>query len=316
MPTLTQLEYIVAVDRWRHFAKAAKACHVTQPTLSMQIAKAEDELGVIIFDRQKQPILATEAGLAVIEQAKTIIREVKKLEDVSRKQHGSVSGSYRLGIIPTLAPYVLPLFVAEFAKHYPAVNLQIEEMKTSLIIEALFDDGIDGAMLATPLHESTLIEEVLFYEPFYLYVHPGHLLAKREKVREEDLHENEIWLLEDGHCLRNQIVRFCDIQHHGSVLNNVSFAAGNLETLRYLTKQVGGCTLLPHLFVQTLPALEKRDLIKSFKGSIPTREVSFVYRREVLKRDITQALITDIKHAVPKDLRDTTRKSMDVLAID
>ena len=303
MPTLTQLQYIVTVEKLRHFGNAAKECHVSQPSLSSQIQKVEEELGIVIFDRAKKPILATEKGKRFIEQAKVLLREHDRLLQMAKQQSGEISGDFRLAIIPTLAPYVLPLFLGKFSQAYPRVQLRIDELRTDTCVQELRQDRLDAAIVATPLHETALTEKVLFYEPFYLYVGTEHALSTRKKIKEEDLDGSEMWLLQDGHCLRTQVIKLCSVRHHGGVFKNVRFEGGNLETLRYLVKRNHGYTLVPHLFAETLPENEKRTMVKPFETPVPNREVSLVFHRNQWKADILGAIEKSISENLPKELR-------------
>ncbi|NJM09601.1 MAG: LysR family transcriptional regulator [Bdellovibrionaceae bacterium] len=217
MPSLTQLEYIVAVDKHKHFGKAANECHVTQPTLSMQIQKVEEEIGYPLFDRLKKPIIATPKGQRFLSQAKVLLFEHRKLMDLSRQQGGELSGDFRLGVIPTIAPYLLPLFIEAFSKQFPKIHLVIDELKTETIIKNLHEDQLDAAILATPLNESGLKERPIFYEPFSLYVSKSHPLNARKRIKEDDLSGHEMWLLADGHCFRQQIVRYCSLRNKEGV---------------------------------------------------------------------------------------------------
>lgn len=315
MPTITQLEYVVAVDQHRHFGKAADACHVSQPSLSMQLQKLEEELGVVLFDRSKKPILPTERGTQLIAQAKVVLEEQRKLLELSQVQTGVVTGDFRLGVIPTLAPYLIPLFIEKFAKKYPKVNLVIEELKTADIVVALDEDRLDAALAVTPLKESRFEEQVLFYEPFYLYVGEGHSLYKQARVRETDLTEEDIWLLGEGHCLRNQIVRLCSLRRDGGVFHNVTFESGNMETLKRLVDHSSGYTLLPHLAVMDYKDAATKRRIKPFIKPVPTREVSLVYRRKHLKDAILQGLAESVKSSVPKVLFDLRERDMEIVDI-
>lgn len=315
MPTLTQLEYIIAVDKFRHFGQAAKSCNVSQPSLSMQIQKVEDLLGITIFDRDKKPVLPTAAGEHFIQQAKAILREHKKLLDISKVELNEISGNFQLGIIPTLAPYVLPLFIKEFSEKYPKVDLHIDELKTEDIIERLNRDQLDAGLLATPLDESGIKEEVLFYEPFYLYASKDSPLANKKKIKESDLDKDSTWLLQDGHCFKNQVINVCSLQDVGRVFPNIYFEGGNLETLRYIIKNSKGYTLLPSLFVDSLPKAERDKYVKPFLPPIPTREVSLVYRRSHWKLNIIQALAELIKAKIPKELLKKVRQNQQIIDI-
>ncbi len=300
MPSLTQLEYIVAVEKWRHFGKAAEACHVTQPTLSMQIQKVEEEIGYPLFDRLKKPVVPTAKGVRFIQQAKALLHEHRKLMELSRNQSHEVSGEFRLGVIPTVAPYLLPLFLESFSREYPHVELIVDELKTDTIISALHEDKLDAGILATPLNEPGLKERALYYEPFALYVSKSSSLNSRRRIRESDLSGEEMWLLADGHCFRNQIVRYCSLKEREGVFPNVQFAGGTLETLRNLIRNTSGYTLVPALFVDTLSDAEKKEHIREFEKPVPTREISLIYRRDQWKSDILNALENRIRKGLPK----------------
>lgn len=302
MPTLTQIEYIVAVEKLRHFGKAAKACHVSQPTLSMQIQKVEEELGFPIFDRLQKPVLPTEKGQRFIEQAKVLSREHQKLIEMSRQAEHEVSGDFRLGIIPTLTPYVIPLFIETFSKRYPKVQLTIDELKTDSIVDHLREDKLDAGILATPLHEEGLKEKPLFYEPFLLYLSSQHPLLKKKKISQENIDGSEMWLLQDGHCFRNQMLRLCSLNKKQGVFKNIQFEGGNLETLKQLVKNSRGYTFIPWLLGATLSASETESHVREFEKPIPTREVSLIYRRDQWKLDILQALEKTLLEKIPKEL--------------
>lgn len=213
--TLTQLNYILAVDRCRNFAQAAKECFVTQPTLSMQVQKLEDHLQIIIFDRSKSPVEPTPMGKKVLEYARKVMQGANALEELSKSLRGEVSGEYILGVIPTLAPYVLPLFLKEFVEKYPRVELKVYEYQTDEIIRLLKDGKIDGSILATPLEVKELKEEHLFYEPFKVFLSPEHMLLKKKTLEEKDLNLSEAWLLKEGHCMRAQALQLCQYKKIG-----------------------------------------------------------------------------------------------------
>lgn len=315
MINISQLEYLLAVETHRHFGKAAKACHVTQPTLSMQIQKLEEELGVVIFDRSKKPILATEAGEALLRQARLVVSEFKKLHVMAKHQEGVVAGDFHLAIIPTLSTYVIPLVLESFANAYPEVKLHIREMQTDHMIDALEREEVDGGILATPLGVSGIKEDVLFYEPFYLYVHREHALAKKKQVRESDVDGKELWLLEEGHCFRNQVARFCGMRGKKSVLPNVRFESGSLETLKRLVERHMGYTLVPYLAVMTEMPEDSDAVVIPFTKPVPSREVSLVYRREQLKQPILHALKDTILKALPSKLTAVDKRELEVLDI-
>lgn len=313
MASIIQLEYVLAVDTHRHFGKAAKACFVTQPTLSMQLQKLEDEIGVVIFDRSKKPILPTAAGSIVIKQARLVISEFKKIQLLTDQSRQEVGGDFALAVIPTLAPSLVPLFVKRFSEEYPKVNLTVREMQTHDIISALDRDEIDGALLATPLHVQALTEDVLFYEPFYLFVHEDHPFARRKEVKESELEGKDVLLLEEGHCLGQQIMRVCDMKVRRPVMGNVRFESGSLETLVRLVESNVGYTLLPYLEGLRLKSEHARKI--PFSKPIPCREVSLVYRRDQLKRPILEALKKSIDTGIPEAIRKIKKKDLEVIEI-
>jgi LysR family transcriptional regulator, hydrogen peroxide-inducible genes activator len=315
MPSLTQLEYIVAVDKYRHFGKAADNCNISQPTLSMQIQKVEEEIGYLLFDRLKKPVVPSQKGQKFIQQARVLLHEHRRLMDLSKLQGSEISGDLRLAVIPTLAPYLLPLFMEDFSKRYPQVHLRVDELKTESIIEALKEDQLDAGLLATPLKEEGIKVRPLLYEPFSLYVSKNHPLAERKRIRESDLKGNEMWLLADGHCFKNQIVRFCSIDQSDGVFPNVQFAGGNLDTLRNIVRKSKGYTLVPYLFVDTMSDSERRDHVREFEKPAPSREVSLIFRRDQWKSDILTALEQTILKNVPEILKHKDPKAFEILPI-
>lgn len=314
MTSITQLEYILAVDTHRHFGKAAEACAVTQPTLSMQLQKLEDELGVVIFDRSKKPILPTPVGEKLISQARIVVTEFKKMSYLSQ-QTTEVSGSFRIGVIPTLSPYLLPLFLNRFSQAYPKVTLEIAELQTEEIVRMLEHDELDAGLMATPLNISSLQEDVICYEPFYLYAHQAHPMAKKSKINDDDLDISQLWLLAEGHCLRKQALRLCGVKSSKSVLKNVMFESGNLETLKRMVDQNVGCTLLPYLALVGFDPKRHNCVVVEFAKPIPSREVSLVYRRLHLKEAIISALYDVICQSLPPELAKLRRKHLEVVDI-
>ncbi|MCB0342250.1 MAG: LysR family transcriptional regulator [Bdellovibrionales bacterium] len=315
MPSITQLEYLLAVDRERHFGNAAKACHVSQPSLSAQIQKLEEELGVVVFDRSQKPILTTSVGQEIIDQAKKVIAEHRKLSDVAHEAGGEPRGPFHLAVIPTLAPYVLPLFLGEFASRYPKVKLKINEYKTDDIVRLLLEDEIDVGLLVTPLGDDRIIERHLFFEPFSVYASENHRLAKKKWVTEGDIEDHDLWLLEEGHCFREQVLKVCSLEPSHKVLKNVEFASGNLETLMNLIKKNVGYTLLPQLAVDQLSAQEIQAHVRRFKKPVPTREVSLVHSRSFLKENIIEAMESLILSQLPKSIKSLKRQEVEVVDI-
>lgn len=294
---LQQLEYVVAVDTHRHFVRAAEQCFVTQPTLSSMIQKLEDELGVKIFDRSKQPVIPTETGKAVIAQARVILREANRLEQIVQEEKSEIRGELRLGVIPTLAPYLLPLFLREFADKFPQVQLLVTENNTETIIKKLKDRAIDAGLLATPLSQPNLKEDVLFYERFFAYVSDQEKFDKQFILLDE-IDVDRLWLLEEGHCLRTQVVHLCALREERHVIPNVSYEAGSLETLKRMVDRNQGVTILPELAVLDLPKAQM-ERIRYFKEPCPTREISLVTYQHFVKENLLNALRETILQCLP-----------------
>lgn len=313
--TITQLEYVLAVDRYRHFGKAAKACSVTQPTLSMQLQKAEEELGVIMFDRSRTPILPTEEGIQIITQARLVLREYKKIFSIIDASKGEVRGEFRLAVIPTLAPYLIPLFAGSFVEKHPGVILTIEEFKTEDIIELLSRDEIDAGLLVTPIQGENFIERVLFHEPFSVFASKDHHLLKKSKIKDKDLNTSDVWLLNEGHCFRQQVLNLCKLSRDNGLHDNLKFESGNLETLKNMVINNSGYTLLPQLAVMNLSS-EDMAHVREFQSPVPTREVSLVHNRIFLKEKIISALEESIIENLPEVLTSMKKKNYEIISID
>lgn len=295
--TLTQLKYILAVDRARNFAQAARECFVTQPTLSMQIQKLEDTLQVKIFDRDHNPVVPTELGKKILIMAQKIIHESDGLENFSKGLRGEVAGDFHLAVIPTLAPYLLPLFLKNFEELYPKVHLKIYEYQTAEILPLIKEGKMDAALLATPLGDKKVTEEVLFFEPFKVYLSEKHEFLKKKDIKEEDLDLKEAWLLKEGHCLRTQVLKLCG--HPVSKERSIFFEGGSLETLVHLVEKTQGFTILPYLATLTMKKEQLKN-IREFKGMIPVREISLISGPFTAKLAIHQALKKVILKNLPK----------------
>jgi LysR family transcriptional regulator, hydrogen peroxide-inducible genes activator len=227
--TLIQLEYIVALDTYRHFALAAGKCFVTQPTLSMQIHKLEEELGVKIFDRTKQPVIPTEMGAGLIAQARIALREAHMIQQMIEDQKDTLSGELRIGIIPTLAPYLLPPLYKVMWEKYPKLNLVIKESITEDLIHELKNNRLDCGMVVTPLNDASIKEDVLFYEELFVYASKKNALSKKKYVLATEIDPNQLWLLEEGHCFRSQVLNLCELRQRSDF--HFKYETGNIETL-------------------------------------------------------------------------------------
>lgn len=307
--TFTQLEYIVAVDIHRHFAEAASHCYVTQPTLSMQIQKLEEELGVKLFDRSKQPVLPTEAGTALIEQARRILAERDGLIEMVEARKGIVNGELRIGVIPTLAPYLIPLFVPLFTKKFPQVKLVINELTTANTIIKLREGKIDAGVLVTPLNEAGIREDILFYEEMLVYVSKHNDAYNKTYVLTKDIDPGKLWLLEEGHCFRSQIINLCELRKSTREGSHFEYEAGSLETLRRMVDLNDGITILPELATLDMSAAQLRNL-RHFKQPAPVREVSLVVHRDFVKRKLVDAFKQVLLSSVPEKIKKNKKSNI------
>lgn len=297
--TIQQLEYILAVDQFRHFAKAAEYCRVTQPTLSAMIQKLEDELGVKLFDRAVQPVSPTKVGEKVIAQARVILSETSQVKDIISEEKQSLSGTFRLGVLPTIAPYLLPRFFPQLMEKYPELDVRVTEMKTQDIRQALRDGEIDAAILASILDEPSLSEEILFYEQFFGYVSRKEPLFKHEVIRTSDITGERLWLLDEGHCFRDQLMRFCQME--AVKLNQMAYRLGSMETFMRMVESGKGITFIPELATFQLSA-EQKELVRPFAIPRPTRPVVLTTNKDFIRTSLLTVLKSEIRAAVPKEM--------------
>ena len=287
--TITQLKYVLAVAEHQNFTKAAEHVFVTQPTLSMQIQKLEDELSILIFDRSKKPIELTDVGRKIVNQARNIVNESARMQDVVDQEKGFIGGDFKLGIIPTIMPTLLPMFLKNFTNKYPKVHLKIEELTTAEIISKINDGHLDAAIAATPLHQEKIKERVLYFEPFVGYVPESHRLYSKKKLERSDLDINDILLLEDGHCFRDGVINICNSLKNNTAGESFQLESGSFETLIKLSDEGFGMTLLPYL--NTLEISPKQvDHLRYFNEPSPAREVSLLYKKSELKMQIINEL--------------------------
>jgi LysR family hydrogen peroxide-inducible transcriptional activator len=295
---IQQLEYIIAVDNHRHFARAASKCFVTQPTLSMMIQKLEDELNLKIFDRSKQPVTPTTEGVEIIKRARKILADTTQLKAYAAELNGEVTGELHLGIIPTLAPYLLPLFLKSFTQKYPQLKIFIREMITDEIIAKLKSGELDMGLLATPLNEPLLKEEHLFYEEFFVYASQSEKLPKKKYLLPGEINLNHLWLLEEGHCLRNQIFNLCELKKKEAEMENLHYAAGSIETLINLVDKDNGITIIPKLAALNLKSSQVSK-IREFSTPKPVREISLVTVKSFPRKKLMDNLKTEIVKSIP-----------------
>lgn len=299
---IQQLEYIIAVDNHRHFARAAEASFVTQPTLSMMIQKLEEELDVKIFDRSQLPVQPTEIGVQIINQARVIISQVKQIKEIVQEEKGVIQGTFKLGVIPTIAPYLLPKLMKVHGESGYDILLTIEETTTEQLIKKLLNGSLDGAILATPLKNEKLNEHPMYYEKFYAYVSPKETaLYGKIKLDEEDLNINRLWLLEEEHCFRGQILKLCSNRKRKSSHSLFSYEAGSINTLVNIVDDNSGLTIIPEMAISELSERQKNN-IRPIKDMTAVREVSLVTRKDFLRERIVEIIVSEVKKSVPKEL--------------
>jgi len=285
--TLTQLYYMSAVAEFGNFTIAADKCFVTQPTLSMQVQKLEEELGVKIFNRATKPIVLTDIGKKILVQAKRITEEATRMQDIVSTEKGFIGGEFKIGIIPTIMPTLLPMFLTNFIKKFPKVDLKIEELTTQNITKMLEEGYLDAGIAATPLGLDSILELPLYHEPFVAYIPGDNPLHAVEQIEIEDLNVRDVLVLEDGHCFRNHVLNLC--QMNGIESNPFDLKSGSIETLINLSDEGPWMTLLPYLHGNNLAKSKKKNL-RFFPEPAPAREVSLIHSKSQLKLPIINAL--------------------------
>lgn len=297
--TLQQLEYILAVNQFRHFAKAAEYCRVTQPTLSAMIQKLEEELDTRIFDRSQQPVCPTPVGIHIIEQAQNILVQANRIKNIIEEEKHSLTGTFKLGILPTVAPYLLPRFFPQLMKKYPDLDIRVVEMKTNDIKKALQTGEIDAGIVASLAGMEELQQTPLFYEQFFAYVSREDALFNNEVIRTSDLNGEQLWLLDEGHCFRDQLVRFCQMK--STRASQLAYHLGSMETFMRMVESGKGVTFIPELAVLQLGDAQK-ELVRSFAIPCPTRQVVLLTNKNFIRHTLLEVLVKEIKLSVPKEM--------------
>ena len=297
--TLQQLEYILAVNQFRHFAKAAEYCRVTQPTLSAMIQKLEEELDTRIFDRSQQPVCPTPVGIHIIDQAQNILVQANRIKNIIEEEKHSLTGTFKLGILPTVAPYLLPRFFPQLMKKYPDLDIRVVEMKTNDIKKALQTGEIDAGIVASLAGMEELQQTPLFYEQFFAYVSREDALFNNEVIRTSDLNGEQLWLLDEGHCFRDQLVRFCQMK--SARASQLAYHLGSMETFMRMVESGKGVTFIPELAVLQLGDAQK-ELVRSFAIPCPTRQVVLLTNKNFIRHTLLEVLVKEIKLSVPKEM--------------
>ncbi|MBD3635951.1 MAG: LysR family transcriptional regulator [Crocinitomicaceae bacterium] len=305
MHSLIQLEYIIAVDTYRQFSIAADKCFVTQPTLSMQIKKLENHLGVVIFDRSKQPVVPTEIGKKIIEQARIVLAESKKIDEIVQTNKNTVSGELKLGIIPSVAPYLLPLFIGKLTKAFPELEVKVKELITEDILTELDKELLDVGIISTPVPQGGFQEIPVYYEQIYIYCHPKHAFYQKKAVSLKELAVENVWLLSQGHCFRSQVINICALKDSANQLP-FTYESASIETLIKMVDKEGGLTLIPELAIPDLTP-KKQLGVKPIKDMRPVREIGLVTNRIFVKQSVLSALQRTLQAVLPNEIQSDKR---------
>lgn len=307
--TLQQLKYLLAIEEHRHFVEAARHCHVTQPTLSMMVHKLEEEIGIKIFDRSKKPITPTKDGELILEQAREVLAAARRFEDIASELRGEMRGTLKLGIIPTVAPYLISRFLPHFLNTYPDIHLHITELTTDELTTRLKRHQLDAGILATPLDDPAIREHFLYHEEFVAYVSPDNSLLKKRYLLPDDINPERLWLLEEGHCLRTQIINLCELRRSDSITHRLEYESGSIEALKKMVDAGQGVTILPELAINDLSE-EEHNRLRFFKPPAPVREISLITHRHFARQRLLQALAESIRKSVPDSMKKKKRKSI------
>jgi LysR family hydrogen peroxide-inducible transcriptional activator len=308
---IQQLEYVIAVDNFRHFAKAAEICHVTQPTLSMMIQKLEEELDVKIFDRTQHPVEPTAIGKQIIEQARISLRHFKQIREVIENEQNIVTGSFHLGIIPTIASYLVPSLLHKHNTRYKNIDLTLKESTTKELIDELLNGTLDGGILAGPLNHPRLCEHPVYYEKFYAYVSPLDNSYDEKEIDLDKVDISMVWLLENEHCLRGQIERLCKLKRNsetGNPVHTIRYESGSIDTLINVVDCNPGITIIPEMHAMGLNE-EKQDNLRAFKDLTAVREVSLVVSKEYVRKTMLNIILEIIRSSVPKSMQNPELKA-------
>ncbi|MDR2562732.1 MAG: hydrogen peroxide-inducible genes activator [Prevotellaceae bacterium] len=308
---IQQLEYIIAVDNFRHFARAAEACSVTQPTLSMMIQRLEDELDVKIFDRFKHPVEPTAVGQNIIKQARALLRQFDELKEIASSEHKTVKGSFRLGIIPTIASYLVPVLLQKHRDDCQGIELTLKESTTNNLINEILTGKLDGGILAGPLNNPELSEIPLYYEKFYAYVSPDDKAYAEKEIDLDTVDVDRIWLLENEHCLRKQIEYLCRLKEKKAESKGLKYEAGSIETLIHVVDYNSGITIIPEMHAIGLDE-ERQDNLRSLKNRIAVREVNLAVSGNYVRRAMLDVILNIVRSSVPKSMQNPDLKKFAV----
>jgi len=300
---LRDLKYLVTVADTHHFGQAAELCFVSQPTLSGQIKKLEAELGVSLFERSKRSVQTTELGEAIVLKAREILEQAEALRQLARSHQDPLVGPLRMGAIPTLSPYLMPLILKPLKESYPQIKLVLSEEQTQTLLQRLAKYEIDAALLATPVNEAEFISMALFNEPFWLALPSEHSLVKKEKITQADLDNTDLLLLAEGHCLADQVMQVCHIRERSAQGDLADLRAASLETLLQMVATGSGSTLLPALALNSISLKGKGIVLKELQLPDTYRQISLVYRRTFPRRKVLEVFAQLVLNNLPDNVQ-------------
>ena len=304
---LQQLEYIIALDNYKSFSKAAEACFITQATLSTMVKRLEEELDVVLFDRKTNPIITTDCGKEIIEEAKKVVFHKNYLVELAHQVKGKIEGEIKIGIIPTIASNLLHRILPVIFHKYPNLRIRIEETTTQNVLDKLKKMEIDVGIVSTPLNHSEIEEEILYYEKLLVY---GDNQKNRNYRTPKEIDVEKLWLLQQGNCITDQIIDLCSLNNK-MVYENLKFQPNSFETLLNLVDEFNGLTLIPELYYLDLP-LAKKEKVSDFKSPFPVREISLVYHRPFAKLRLINALSIEIRNIILPFLQTSKLKNKDM----
>lgn len=301
--TINQLKYLIRISKLRSFSKASDELDITQPALTLQVKNLEDELGFKMFDRTQKPLIVTREGEVFIKKAQQIIAQLDGLYTIAIELEEEINGVLRIGIIPTIAPYLVPIFIDNLNKKYPKLQLSIIELITEDVIESVKQGDLDLGIIATPVNAEGVNFKKLFYEKFYLFVSDQNKLIDKDSVKMNDLEINELWYLNEGNCFQNQVNTLCEISNKIVQEQHFKYQSNSIESLRYIVEHRGGMTFIPELATLTIPS-EKEEMIKEIDGIQPVREISTVTSRFVAKQKLIDAFTEVLLESIPKRMQE------------
>lgn len=305
---LQQLEYIVALDHLKSFSKAAESCFITQATLSIMIKRLEDELNITLFDRKVTPIITTEAGIEIVEEARKIIYHANRIKQLPSELLGKVEGELKIGVIPTVAGNLLHRILPSLLKKYPRLELNIKELTTQYILEKIKTGQLDAGIISTPLKNEDLEEKVLYYEK--LKVYGKNMKGKTKYLQPKDINDEKVWLMEAGNCITDQIINVCSLKNK-TIESNLNFQPNSFDSLINMVDKLKGITLIPELYYLDLPS-SKKKLVIDFVAPYPVREISLVYHRPYAKLRLIDAVTKEISNTIKPMLETTNLKNYEM----